>query len=128
MESVLGFVSHKVHHTFKSHPELLDKCDSLTLIKNILGNIIKNAFDEKFRKIKLSNEKFSEKVVNVPGAYELLVHSGFRTDGEFAILPNEVDLRVIDLVITIIEGYVCLRFSNIYINNDNKGTRKVYHQ
>ncbi|KAG2385495.1 hypothetical protein C9374_003310 [Naegleria lovaniensis] len=104
-ENVAGFVAHKVHQTFKLNPNLTQKKDSLTLVKNIMMNVIKNFFDEKYRKIKMSNQKFSEKVVNVPGAFDLLLHSGFRTDGENAYLPSDVKVEVLDFVISIIEGY-----------------------
>nr|CAG4714228.1 unnamed protein product [Naegleria fowleri] len=53
----------------------------------------------------MSNQKFSEKIIYVPGAFDLLLHSGFRTDGENAYLPMDVKVEVLDLVLSIIEGY-----------------------
>ncbi|KAL9647000.1 hypothetical protein ABK040_013854 [Willaertia magna] len=105
MESVLSFVENKIHQTFKLYPSLLQHSDTLILLKNIMSNIIKNYSNENIRKIKLSNQKFNEKIVQVEGAFEILRHVGFRTDGEFIYLPNEIKLQILDVGITIIEGY-----------------------
>ncbi|RLN68272.1 hypothetical protein BBJ29_000851 [Phytophthora kernoviae] len=59
-----------------------------TLIK-MLGNVVKNPQEEKFRKIRLSNAAIQSKLVAVPGAVDILTEAGFsklELDGEVYLM------------------------------------------
>ena len=96
----------KLHQTFKQHPTLIEKPETLQLIRNILTNIQKNPLEDKYRTIKLVNPKFAERIVQVPGALDLLSHCGFRQTTEVVQLPLEAPWEIFTIVLTIIQGYV----------------------
>uniref|UniRef100_A0A2N9HXS2 UBA domain-containing protein n=1 Tax=Fagus sylvatica TaxID=28930 RepID=A0A2N9HXS2_FAGSY len=64
-----------------------------------VGNVAKNPDDEKFRKIRLSNPLFQDRVGNLRGGVEFLELCGFeRTEGdEFLYLPRDkVDMALLN--------------------------------
>lgn len=63
------------------------------------GNVVKNPDEEKFRKIRLSNQTFQDRVGGLKGGIEFLVLCGFEKseDGEFLFMPREkVDIAVLN--------------------------------
>ncbi|KAF4349611.1 hypothetical protein CsatB_025385 [Cannabis sativa] len=63
-----------------------------------LGNVVKSPDEEKFRKIRLSNQSFQERVGAVKGGIEFLELCGFEKieGGEFLFLPRDkVDFPVL---------------------------------
>jgi len=48
------------------------------LVSNIIGNILKNPNDEKYRKIKKVNPKFKQLIDTIPDAMEVLQYAGFK--------------------------------------------------
>merc|ERR1719326_1101957 len=61
-------------------------------METILRNVIQNPTEEKFRKIRLTNEKISKAITSVPGAVNSLVLMGWQQQEENLILPKEVKL------------------------------------
>ncbi|XP_072960519.1 uncharacterized protein [Typha angustifolia] len=64
-----------------------------------IGNIAKNPDEEKFRKIRLSNPSFQDRVGNLHGGIEFLCLCGFEKleDNEFLYLPREkVDMPILN--------------------------------
>lgn len=63
------------------------------------GNVVKNPDEEKFRKIRLSNQAFQDRVGGLKGGIEFLELCGFgkTEDGEFLFIPREkVDIAVLN--------------------------------
>ncbi|KAH7521749.1 hypothetical protein FEM48_Zijuj07G0065500 [Ziziphus jujuba var. spinosa] len=62
-----------------------------------VGNVARNPDEEKFRKIRLSNQSFQERVGALRGGIEFLELCGFEKQegGEFLILPREKVDRVV---------------------------------
>lgn len=63
------------------------------------GNVVKNPDEEKFRKIRLSNQAFQDRVGGLKGGIEFLELCGFEKseDGEFLFMPREkVDIAVLN--------------------------------
>ncbi|KDO44905.1 hypothetical protein CISIN_1g0151221mg, partial [Citrus sinensis] len=64
-----------------------------------IGNVAKNPNEEKFRKIRLSNQTFQDRVGALKGGLEFLELCGFEKieGGEFLFLPREkVDMAVLN--------------------------------
>ncbi|XP_074306928.1 uncharacterized protein LOC141642134 [Silene latifolia] len=63
------------------------------------GNVVKNPDEEKFRKIRLTNQAFQDRVGGLKGGIEFLELCGFEKseDGEFLFMPrNKVDIAVMN--------------------------------
>ncbi|KAI4356381.1 hypothetical protein L6164_000408 [Bauhinia variegata] len=61
-----------------------------------VGNVVKNPNEEKYRKIRLSNPLFQERVGSLHGGMEFLELCGFERIGEFLHLPDEkIDMAVL---------------------------------
>ncbi|KAK9146010.1 hypothetical protein Sjap_005913 [Stephania japonica] len=64
-----------------------------------VGNVAKNPNEEKFRKIRLSNPSFQDRVGSLEGGIAFLEHCGFEKieGGEFLFLPRDkVDVAVLN--------------------------------
>ncbi|KAE8651652.1 UBX domain-containing protein 1 [Cucumis sativus] len=60
-------------------------------------NVAKNPDEERFRKIRLSNPLFQERVGSLKGGIEFLELCGFRKEGEFLYLPRDkIDLEALN--------------------------------
>lgn len=57
----------------------------LNTIKVIISNIIKSPDEEKFQKIKMTNQNIVDRIGKIPLAIKLLVALGFKEDGEYYI-------------------------------------------
>ena len=73
-----------------------------TCVKTLLvyvSNVVNNPGEEKFRRIKLANKAFLERVACVPGARDFLEACGFRADagGEFLELGDRYDWMLMNL-------------------------------
>ncbi|XP_065619571.1 uncharacterized protein LOC112039097 [Quercus suber] len=64
-----------------------------------VGNVVRNPAEEKFRKIRLSNQSFHERVGALQGGIEFLELCGFEKieGGEFLLIPRDkVDMAVLN--------------------------------
>jgi hypothetical protein len=57
-------------------------------LKVVLNNILKNPAEEKFRKVKMTNPNFHERVGKIQLAVKILKELGFEEDGEFMVVKN----------------------------------------
>eukprot|EP00913_Durusdinium_trenchii_P025292 g23743.t1 len=67
--------------------ETLKEANSVAVLTTLLGNLVKNPSEEKFRRVKLSNPKIS-KALSCLGAQELLLSAGFVKSEELLEVPS----------------------------------------
>jgi hypothetical protein len=77
----------------------------LNTIKVILSNIVKNESEEKFRKVKITNPNFHERVGQITLAMKILSTLGFEEDGEFVVAKNP-DFELYGKVISLLEEHI----------------------
>jgi len=68
--------------------------DSLETMGKLVRNVAQNPLEEKYRRIRLTNEKISAVLVAVDGAKESMLTMGWVEEGEFLILPAGVQLSM----------------------------------
>jgi hypothetical protein len=73
---------HAMGSYLSMHSSPADISPSLSTILKIISNIIKNPYEEKYRKIKSTNNLIQKKIVSVPGALNVLLATGFAPVGE----------------------------------------------
>ncbi|KAK6589234.1 hypothetical protein RS030_213283 [Cryptosporidium xiaoi] len=86
----VGYYCNKMNNMYKSTDSSgIIKCFSL--LRTYISNILSNPYEEKYRKIRLSNPTFESKVLKYEGSLELLISCGFVKDenGEFLIIPSD---------------------------------------
>ncbi|KAH8739890.1 hypothetical protein FG386_001707 [Cryptosporidium ryanae] len=86
----VGYYCNKMSNMYKSKDiQGITKCFSL--LKTYISNVLNNPYEEKYRKIRLSNPTFESKVLKYEGSLELLMSCGFvkNDNGEFLIIPSE---------------------------------------
>lgn len=71
-------------------PESAKAC--LDLMETLLRNVIQHPSEEKYRKIRLTNEKISKTITTVPGAVDSLVLMGWEQQDENLVLPMATKL------------------------------------
>jgi len=71
-------------------PESAKAC--LDLMETLLRNVIQHPTEEKFRKIRLTNEKISKAIGQVPGAVDAFVMMGWQQQDENLVLPQNIKL------------------------------------
>eukprot|EP00894_Picocystis_sp_ML_P000438 jgi/Pico_ML_1/50955/g2069.t1 len=64
-----------------------------------LGSLAKNAAmfpkEEKYRRVRLSNDKIRERIVDVEGAIEVLEELGWKHEGDAMVLPANVSATMV---------------------------------
>lgn len=73
----------------KENKEDLVRYNSLLFIQAVLNNIFLHPAEEKYRKLKLSNQKFKDLVLNVKGGMELMTFLGFKKVDDFLVLERK---------------------------------------
>lgn len=71
-------------------------------LKTILNNIVKNPEEEKFRKCKLTNPNFHERVGKINLAIKILNKLNFQEDGEFLVVQKP-DIELYQKVVSLLE-------------------------
>ncbi|KAL9642145.1 hypothetical protein ABK040_007150 [Willaertia magna] len=94
-----------LQNKLKEYESSLNK-DSLTLMKNIMLNIVKNPTNDLYKKIKLSNQKLQDKIIKVNGSIEYLKIVGFNLDNEYLYLMNDFPLQKLQIGISVIDDYL----------------------
>jgi hypothetical protein len=83
----------------------LDKAmETLELIEKLTRNVVRNPGEEKFRRIKFSNEKIRMAIKEVPGAVALLKEMGWVEEEDSLVLPPSTKLVHEVHVVGIIEA------------------------
>jgi len=62
------------------------------ILSKLLGNVVRDPHNIKYRGVKLTNKTISEKLLPAHGAFEVLFSAGFEEDGEQLLLPLAADL------------------------------------
>jgi hypothetical protein len=78
--------------------------ETYTTLNKILGNIVQNPTEPKFRSLKKSNKMMSEKVCSSPHACSLLLAIGFDDTGEAYVCPGDADLEPMRTSVDLIAG------------------------
>lgn len=77
--------------------------DALDLLEKLTRNVVQNDTDEKFRKLRTTNEKLAV-LFGVPGAMAIMFEMGWQQDGEFVVLPKTVKLDFPNHIVKILEA------------------------
>lgn len=77
--------------------------DALDLLETLARNIIQNPAQEKFRRVRTTNEKLSP-LFGAAGALNIMQEMGWHVDGEFVVLPKEVKLDFPNHIVKILEA------------------------
>ncbi|CAH0746833.1 unnamed protein product [Bemisia tabaci] len=76
LENEPGLIACLMIHTLNRNKEKVASC--VEILCKYLENVVKNPTEEKYRKIRMSNKIFQEKVVNLEGTKEFLAAAGFQ--------------------------------------------------
>ena len=74
-------------------------------IRIVLSNILKNINEDKFKKVKMTNQNVQERIGRIPLAVKTLNELGFVEEGEFLVVKN-VDKDLFDKTIKYLEEEV----------------------
>ncbi|KAL7078873.1 hypothetical protein ACQ4LE_001991 [Meloidogyne hapla] len=83
------------------------KIPALDTIQRYLQNIIDNPNEQKFRRIKLSNKVYQEKVLPCTGAFEFLIATGFRKEelkssSESSLVLDSLNIKSIEQSLSVL--------------------------
>jgi hypothetical protein len=70
---------------------------SLELIGKLTRNSAQSPAEEKYRKVRLTNEKISPLLVEVKGAKEAMMAMGWVEEGEFLVLPKGTNVTMTEV-------------------------------
>jgi len=73
-----------------------------TTIKVLIANILKNPSEEKFKKVKVTNPNFQERLGKIALGMRCLDHLGFKADGEF-YLVDAIDSNLFNKTVNLLE-------------------------
>mmetsp|Transcript_55341 Transcript_55341/g.113174 ORF Transcript_55341/g.113174 Transcript_55341/m.113174 type:complete len:179 (-) Transcript_55341:309-845(-) len=71
--------------------------DSFDLIEKLTRNVAQNPTEEKYRKVRLTNEKIKAALVDVAGALDVLLEMGWTQEGEFIVLPSGTQMTMMQV-------------------------------
>ena len=77
-----------------------DREATLSTLRRIFDNIIQHPNDDKYRQIKLTNEKFSSKVWQYPAGEELMKMSGWVVEDDHVRLRNDSCVQIVLQLLT----------------------------
>jgi hypothetical protein len=77
--------------------------EALDLLEKLTRNVIQNETEEKFRRLRTTNEKLAP-FFGVPGAMEIVSLMGWQQEGEFVVLPKTVKLDFPNHIVKILEA------------------------
>lgn len=68
---------------------------SLNIIGTLTRNVTQNPREEKYRRLRLTNQKIADAILNTEGALESMLQMGWTREGEeFLVLPESVQLTM----------------------------------
>lgn len=76
---------------------------ALDLLETLSRNVIQNPSEEKYRRVRTTNEKLIA-LFGVPGTVDVMENMGWQFDGEFMTLPKDVHLDFQAHVVKILEA------------------------
>lgn len=77
--------------------------EALDLLETITRNIVQNPSEEKYRRLRTTNEKLST-LFGAAGAMDIMLSMGWQVDGEFVVLPKEVKLSFPQHIVKFLEA------------------------
>ena len=63
---------------------------AIKTLETLIKNVVKDPSNPKFLRVRTTNKKIQQSVIDVPGGEQLLVSLGFQRNGEFLELPSGV--------------------------------------
>ena len=69
--------------------------DAKDILVKLLGNVLNDPNNTKYRAVKLTNKAIEEKLLPAAGAFEILFSVGFEEADDKLILPLSADLKTI---------------------------------
>jgi len=90
-QRVIEFAREKVKSGVAKINKAPNKVKALEMLEKLIGNIVSNPKEEKFQKIRLTNEKIAAVVIETDGAREILEAAGFSVQGEFMVFSDAND-------------------------------------
>ena len=69
--------------------------DAKEILLKLIGNILRDSQNIKYRRVKLTNPKIESLLLNANGAFEILFSMGFEEDSDALILPLSASLEVL---------------------------------
>lgn len=76
---------------------------ALDLLETLSRNVIQNPGEEKYRRVRTTNEKLVA-LFGVPGTVDVMENMGWQFDGEFMTLPKDVNLDFQAHIVKILEA------------------------
>eukprot|EP01080_Neovahlkampfia_damariscottae_P000522 gene522-8035_t len=94
--------------------------NALKTCRNIFKNIYSKPKEEKFRTLKITNEKLKELVIKPFGSVSLLKSGGFEQEGDELLVMKTVDSTSLKKLIELIEAFMYREYGNV----DEKSNEK----
>ena len=69
--------------------------DAKDILVKLLGNVLNDPNNTKYRAVKLTNKTIEEKLLPAAGAFEILFSVGFEEADDKLILPLSADLKTV---------------------------------
>merc|ERR1719461_1166937 len=82
--------------------------DAKDILVKLLGNVLNDPNNTKYRAVKLTNKTIEEKLLPAAGAFEILFSVGFEEAEDKLLLPLDANMRTVE------------RFRDAVINIDKK--------
>ena len=99
-------VGYSTTNAIKEYTDL-DKClktigpmDSLVLLSKVSRNVAQNPTEEKYRRLRLTNEKLKLGLFDVPGCINTLLEMGWvkdEEDQEYLMLPHKAKVSMVEV-------------------------------
>lgn len=77
--------------------------EALDLLETLTRNVIQHPTEEKFRRVRATNEKLAP-LFGTPGIYDVMAEMGWQKEGDFVVLPKEAKLDFPTHVVKILEA------------------------
>jgi len=95
------------------------------ILCKLLGNILANPEDDKYRKIRLSNAKINAAIVQVPGAIDILLAVGFVEDDGHLYISSTTALAAVQDALTQIQSVATQRAAKVAAQADNACSQRM---
>ena len=103
-ENVVVLVKEKVYASEKQNT-IEQVNDTTSIISRLIKNLVTNSHETKWRTISLTNKVIKVKIVDIPGAMEILYAIGFeKINEEQAVLPESVPVTDIMPVVNLLDS------------------------
>jgi hypothetical protein len=77
--------------------------EALDLLETLTRNVIQHPGEDKFRNVRTTNEKLAA-LFGCEGALDIMMHMGWKVEGEMVVLPKDVKLDFPNHIVKILEA------------------------